>query len=111
MKLDLVGQSILLTVALITVLGEWWIWALPVVAGLAFWQAGSAFHLLVAHAYSARKPYFLMLAILLLLLPLKFYFAGYWSLVLLGTVAIYYFYLTLKDTISVLRRPRSFWDI
>ncbi|MEQ8702534.1 MAG: hypothetical protein RIC19_01380 [Phaeodactylibacter sp.] len=111
MKFDLVGQSVLLALALIVVLGEWWLWALTVVAGLALWQTGSAFHLLAAYAYRDRKPYLWVLGSLLILLPFKFWLAGYWSLVLLGLAAFTYFLITLRDTIVVLRRPRSFWDI
>lgn len=111
MKLDLVGQSVLIALAMIVVLGKWWLWALAAVAGLALWQTGSAFHLTVAYAYRARKPYLLLLGSILLLLPLKFWLAGYWSLVVPGVVALLYFFITLRDTIVVLRRPRSFWDI
>lgn len=111
MKLDLVGQSVLLALALIVVLGQWWLWSLAVIAGLALWQTGSAFHLTVAYAYTGRKPYLWLLGGLLLLLPLKFWLAGYWSLILLGLAALAYFFTTLRDTIVVLRRPRSFWDI
>lgn len=111
MKLDLAGQSVLIALAMIVVLGKWWLWALAVVAGLALWQTGSAFHLIVAYAYRARKPYLLLLGSILLLLPLKFWLAGYWSLVIPGIAALLYFFITLRDTIVVLRRPRSFWDI
>lgn len=111
MKLDLVGQSILLALALIVVLGKWWLWALAIVAGLAIWQTGSAFHLAFGYAYRDRKPYLWILGSLLLLLPLKFWLAGYWSLVVLGIAALLYFFITLRDTIVVLRRPKSFWDI
>lgn len=111
MKFDLTGQSILLALAMIVVLGNWWLWALVVISGLALWQTGSAFHLAIAYAYRDRKPYLWILGSVLVLLPLKFWLAGYWSLILPGVAALLYFFVTLRDTIVVLRRPKSFWDI
>lgn len=111
MKLDLVGQSVLLALATIVVLGQWWALTLGVVATLAVWQTGSALHLALGYAYKGRKPFLWVLGVLLLLLPLKYWLAGYWSLLFLGAAALAYFFATLRDTIVVLRRPRSFWDL
>ncbi len=111
MKLDLVGQSVLLALAAVVVLGQWWALALAAVATLAAWQTGSALHLALGYAYKGRKPFLWILGALLLLLPVKYWLTGPWSLLFLGVAALAYFFATLRDTIVVLRRPRSFWDL
>jgi hypothetical protein len=44
-------------------------------------------------------------------LPLKIWLLGAWALAVLGVLASAYFWATFRDTIIVLERPRSFWDI
>ncbi len=112
MKTDLVGQSVLLTAVIILLLaGLYWPWGIIAFSSLAMWQVGSAVHLAVSYEYRERYFFLKVFALLLLALPLKIWLAGEWSIALLGVLASAYFWATLRDTVIVLERPRSFWDL
>jgi hypothetical protein len=112
MTTDLTAQSILLTAVVILLLaGAYSPWALIAFTVLALWQVGSALHLALGHAYRERFFYLKVFALLLIALPLKLWLAGAWAFFLLGVLVSAYFWATFRDTIIVLERPRSFWDI
>ena len=111
MTTDLTAQSILMTAGYpptgrcLLALGAHCLY------GLALWQVGSALHLALGHAYRERFFYLKIFALLLVALPLKLWLAGAWAFFLLGVLVSAYFWATFRDTIIVLERPRSFWDI
>lgn len=112
MKADLTAQSILLTLVIILLLaGQYWPWAVAAFSLLALWQVGSALELALGYKYRERNIFLWAFALLLLALPFKLWLIGLWSLFLMGVFASAYFWATLRDTVIVLRRPRSFWDI
>jgi hypothetical protein len=112
MKTDLVGQSILLAAVIVLLLaGAYSPWAIVVFGILALWQVGSALHLAIGYEYRERFFFLKLFVLLLMALPLKIWLLGAWALAVLGVLASAYFWATFRDTIIVLERPRSFWDI
>lgn len=112
MTTDLVGQSILLAAVIILLLAKAYTpWAIIVFSILALWQVGSALHLALGYKYRERFFFLKLFVVLLLILPFAIYWLSTWSLALLGILASAYFWATFRDTIIVLERPRSFWDI
>ncbi len=112
MKIDLIGQGILLLLTILLVLlnqgklgkVNWGIGLL-----LLCWQIGSAAYYWYQYKYRERRPVFWILLLLLSLIL----FMGH-SLISIGLAAlavVSYLYLTLRDTLRVYRRPRSFWDL
>lgn len=112
MTTDLTGQSILITVLVILLLaGAYSPWAIIAFGALALWQVGSALHLALGYEYRERFFFLKVFALLIVVLPLTIWLAGVWSFFLLGVLASAYFWATFRDTIIVMERPRSFWDI
>jgi len=107
MKFDVGGQFLLLfVVGIISLLNG----MSNVLLGwilLFGWQLLSAFLLYVQFDYQQRKAF---LWIGLAGIPLAFIGAYWLGLFLLG-FALCYLYYTVLDTIKVLRRPKSFWDL
>lgn len=109
MKIDLVGQAIL---------GLLFILAAALLAGdariglllLLIWQLGSAAYVWLQYRYQQRSLVFwiLLFATLVLAVPPFLPVLPWWLLVI---PAIWYLILTIRDTIRVYRRPRSFWDL
>ncbi len=112
MKTDLAGQAVLLAgAATVGLSGLSWAWLAIQLALLSIWQLGSALQLALEHEYQQRQPYIWGLAALMLVIPLGLWLLGPWVLVPAGALALAYFWLTLRDTLKVLQRPRSFWDL
>lgn len=109
MKIDLLGQSIL---------GLLLILAITLLSGnaqlglllLLLWQLGSAAYVWLQYRYQQRSIIFwiLLSATLVLTIPPLFTLIPFWVLVI---PAVWYLSLTIRDTIRVYRRPRSFWDL
>lgn len=107
MKFDTAGQVVLLSIVGIisllngmgTVLLGWIL--------LFGWQLLSAFLLYIQFNYEQRKSF---LWISLAVIPLTLIGAYWLGLFLIG-FALCYLYYTVLDTIKVLRRPKSFWDL
>ncbi|MCB0572171.1 MAG: hypothetical protein KDC66_20535 [Phaeodactylibacter sp.] len=112
MKIDLLVQLILLAGLLAVILPglsrSLWVASLAL---LGLWQAGSALQLAIAFDYKQRHPFIWAYLLLALLLPLGLYTWGLWALAPFGIVITAYFRATLRDTLSLLQRPRSFWDL
>ena len=111
MKTDLSGQVILLILCLLlSLFGES---ALDSVnLGLVFllvWQVISAAFYWHIYRYRERRPVFWLLLLTLIavfiidLSPITF--------LLVSLPVVLYLGLTLRDTLRVYRRPRSFWDL
>lgn len=111
MKFDLSGQIILLLLGVLLLIfsqspfesANW---------GLGFvlaWQAASAAFFWRTYQYRQRGPIFWMLLIVFLLI--FFIDLSLFSAILLCLPVLAYLLITLRDTLRVYRRPRSFWDI
>lgn len=112
MKTDLAVQTVLMLAAIFTGLsGLSPAWPVVLLAGLGIWQGASALQLALAYEYQERYPFLWLFFGLLLALPFSIWLLGAWSVfpVALGVSA--YFIITVRDTVYVLQRPRSFWDL
>ena len=111
MKVDLTGQVILLVLCVLFLIfsRNTWAGASWGIGFLLFWQSASAAYYWRTYRYREREPAFWILAIIFLLIflielsPISF--------LLLGLPVLGYILLTLRDTLRVYRRPRSFWDL
>lgn len=111
MKVDLTGQVILLILGVLLLVFsqspyESANWGLGVVLA---WQAASAAYLWRHYKYRQRGPVFWML--LLVFVSILFIDLSMLSAILLCLPVLAYLLLTLRDTLRVYRRPRSFWDL
>lgn len=111
MKTDLSGQAVLLVLCLLLLLfSESAYYAVN--WGLVFllvWQVISAAYYWRQYRYQERKPVFwLLLATLVAVVIIKLSLI---SFLLVSLPVILYLLLTLRDTVRVYRRPRSFWDL
>ena len=112
MKKDLIGQAIILiSTGLVCSLTTSQGWLITLVSLLTLWQLGSAVELFHQHQYKQRFIFVWLLPILLLSLPVMIYWLKSWMVLILGTSLIVYFLITARDTLTVYRRPRSFWDL
>lgn len=107
MKIDTWGQATLLLSLLIVALvgsesGGLIGWIL-----LFLWQMTSALLLYKQFAYQQRK---LFLWVGLASIPVAILGKTFLLYFLIG-FSLWYFYNTVLDTIKVLKRPRSFWDL
>ena len=112
MKIDLLGQAILIVAILLLaffVSGRAWTNVMLVVLGL--WQMASAFHLLYIYQHIKRLNYVKTAIILAVSLPVWIHLVGAMAYLPVAGVAVWYFVQTIADTIKVYNRPRSFWDL
>ena len=107
MKIDSFGQGALLICLLLIALISAGTGGLVGWILLFLWQMTSALLLYKQFAYQQRK---LFLWIGLASLPVALLGQSYLLYFLIG-FSIWYFYNTVLDTIKVLKRPRSFWDL
>jgi len=112
MKIDTLGQTILfLALGILAFLssGMQWTWTMLII--LSIWQIASALHLLFAYRYINKLNYLKTSLVIGLSLPIWVHSIGNLAyLPVLGLVG-WYFIQTIKDTIKVYNRPRSFWDL
>lgn len=111
MKIDLIGQAILLLlcISILIFSQNTWKnieWGLGI---LLAWQVASAAYYWYNYKYQERRPVFWMLSISLI--SIFFVDLAIISSILLGIAVLGYLYLTLRDTLRVYRRPKSFWDL
>lgn len=112
MKIDLLGQSLLLLAVLILALfasGLAWTNAMLILLGL--WQVGSAVHLFYVYRHVRRLNYLRTALVLGVSLPIWIYLIGALAYLPVGGLLLWYFIQTVRDTIKVFNRPRSFWDL
>lgn len=107
MKIDFWGQFTLLLSLLVIVLAGTESKGLPGWILLFLWQMTSALLLYKQYAYQQRK---LFLWVGLASVPLALLGQSFLLYFLIG-FSLWYFYNTVLDTIKVLKRPRSFWDL
>lgn len=112
MKIDLLGQAVLIIALLLLAFLASGMKATNVMLIiLAAWQLGSAVHLLFVYRHIKRLNYLRTSVILLVSLPIWFKIIGTLAYLPIIGLLLWYFIQTVKDTIVVYRRPRSFWDI
>ena len=112
MKKDLIGQSVLISgVALTGLSGFPAAWFIGLLSLLGLWQGASALQLALAYEYQERYPFLWLFLGLLLALPLGIWLLGDWTVLPIALGLTAYFVVTIRDTLYVLQRPRSFWDL
>lgn len=112
MKKDLIGQSMIIAGLAATGLYSLpWAIFVTLLSVLGVWQGASALQLALTYEYQERYPFLWLFLGLILTLPLGIWLLGAWMAfpVALGLLA--YFIVTVRDTVHVLQRPRSFWDL
>lgn len=112
MKIDLLAQAVLL-MALILLLcfAEGIRWSGTMLILLAIWQFLSAVHLFYVYKHIRRVHYLRTALVLAVSLPIWVSLIGSLAYLPVIGVAIWYFVQTIRDTVTVYRRPRSFWDV
>ena len=112
MKIDVLGQGVLIGAILLLVTfasGLQWTNFLLIVLGI--WQLVSAIHLYYSYKY-IKKLNFLRTALVLgLSLPIWLHLIDWLAYLPVAGLLIWYFIQTIRDTIRVYNRPRSFWDL
>lgn len=112
MKVDLLGQSILIVaLVLLAFLAGGWRWTNAMLVILGLWQFGSAVHLFFAYRHVRRLNYLRTALVLAVSLPVWIFLIGRLAYLPVAGLIVWYFWQTLRDTIVVLKRPRSFWDL
>jgi hypothetical protein len=112
MKVDLVGQIILIIAVILFLLIESGLrWTNTFIIILGIWQIISAIHLLIVYRHVRRINFIKTFLVLLLSLPIWISFVGILAYLPVAGVLIWYFFQTIYETRIVLRRPRSFWDL
>jgi hypothetical protein len=111
MKVDLSGQLVLLVLGVLLLVFshspfESANWGLGLVLA---WQAASAAFFWRNYQYRQRGPIFWMLLVIFVLI--FFIDLSLFSAILLCLPVLAYLLITLRDTLRVYRRPRSFWDL
>lgn len=112
MKIDLLGQAILITAVLLLAFfasGKAWTNLMLVLLGV--WQMASAAHLIYVYQHIKRLNYVKTAIILAVSLPVWIHLVGHLAYFPVAGVVLWYFFQTVSDTIKVYSRPRSFWDL
>ena len=112
MKIDLLGQAVLIMAVLLLVFfasGKKWTNAMLVVLGI--WQIASASHLLYVYRHIKRLNYLRAAVVIAVSLPVWIKLVGVFAYLPVAGVILWYFWQTIADTIKVYNRPRSFWDL
>lgn len=112
MKVDLLGQIVLAIALLLLVFYTTGIkWTHTMLILLAFWQLGSAIHLFYVYSHIRRIRYLRTALVIGISLPIWYHLIGNASFFSIAGLVMWYFIQTIRDTIIVYRRPRSFWDL
>ena len=112
MKIDMTGQIILLlSVLLLLFFTNANTWIITTLIVLALWQTSSAIELSFNYGYRQRYPYIYILPIIIVLTSIFANTTLLWLLIIIGVGLLSYFITTVRDTIIVYRRHRSFWDL
>lgn len=112
MKFDLFGQVVLIiALLLLAFFAESGKWPKTLLFVLGLWQVASAAHLYYAYKYIKKVNFLKTAMVLLISLPVWIKLIGQIAFLPVIGIVIWYFIQTIKDTIIVFRRPRSFWDI
>lgn len=112
MKIDLLAQSVLLLAIILLLLFVQGIrWSSFTLVILAIWQFISAVHLFYVYKHIRRLNYLRTALVLVASLPIWIYLIGMLAYLPVAGVVVWYFIQTILDTVTVYRRPRSFWDL
>lgn len=112
MRIDLIGQIVLILAILIQLMFlSGLAWPKAFLGLLIFWQFLSATHLLISYQYVKKLNYLKVGLVLIISLPIWIKLIGLWAYLPVLGIVLWYFIQTWKDTIVVMRRPRSFWDL
>jgi uncharacterized membrane protein YobD (UPF0266 family) len=112
MKIDITGQIILLlSVLLLLLFASANAWVVVTLIVLALWQTSSAIELSLNYSYRQRYPFVYILPVIIVLTSIFASTPLYWLLGIIGLGLLSYFVATVRDTIIVYRRHRSFWDL
>lgn len=112
MKIDLLTQSVLLLALLLMLcFAKGVSWTGFMLVMLAIWQFISAVHLFYTYKYIRKLNYLRTALVLAISLPIWVHLIGNLAYLPVFGVVIWYFSQTIRDTIKVYRRPRSFWDV
>lgn len=112
MKVDLLGQVILLTAVLLLMFyASGLVWTNAMLILLGIWQIASAAHLLYVYRYIKKLNYIKTAIVLAVSLPIWIHLIGAFAYLPVAGVVLWYFWQTISDTIKVYNRPRSFWDL
>lgn len=112
MKIDLLAQSVLiLAVILLFCFAQGIRWSSTPLIILAIWQFISAVHLFYVYKHIRRLNYLRTALVLVVSLPIWTALIGTLAYLPVAGVVAWYFIQTIRDTVTVYRRPRSFWDI
>lgn len=112
MKIDTLAQAVLiLAVILLSVIYGGVAWTKTLLILLAVWQFISALHLFYAYRHVSKLSYVRTALVVGLSLPVWVYLIGWSAYLPVAGLVVWYFLQTIRDTIAVYRRPRSFWDI
>ena len=112
MKIDLIGQIVLIMALLLQLfLLSSLPWSNALLIVLLIWQFLSACHLYFAYRYIKKINYLSVGTVVLSSLPIWFNILGWWAYLPVIGLILWYFWQTIRDTIIVLNRPKSFWDL
>ncbi len=112
MKIDLLGQAILIVaIVLLAFFASGKVWTNTMLVVLGLWQLASAFHLLYVYKHIKRLNFVKTAIVLAVSLPIWMFFVGSLAYLPVTGVVVWYFVQTVRDTIAVYNRPRSFWDL
>ncbi len=112
MRIDLIGQIILILAIIIQLfILNGWSWPKAFLIVLFIWQSLSAIHLFIAYQYIKKLNFLKVAVVLLFSLPIWVSWLGLWAYLPVIGLVLWYFFQTWRDTMIVVRRPRSFWDL
>ncbi len=112
MKVDLLGQVILIAAIILLALFESGLkWTNTLLLFLGIWQVVSAIHLLMVYQHIKKIHFLKTMIVLLISLPIWIKLIGLYAYLPVAGVLIWYFLQTAKETKIVYNRPRRFWDL
>jgi len=112
MKVDLLGQVILITAIIFLVVLEIRLqWTNTLLIFLGIWQLISALHLLLVYQHIRKVNFLKAISVLTISLPIWISLVGIYAYIPVAGVLVWYFIQTARETRIVYRRPRSFWDL
>jgi len=112
MKIDVLGQAIIISACiLVFFFRSGMAWTNAMLLLLAAWQFASAVHLYYSYQYILKINYLRTALVIGISIPIWAHLLGKWAYLPVAGVVVWYFIQTLRDTIIVARRPKSFWDI
>jgi len=110
-KLDLLGQIIIASALVLMILLQWSGWSIGIAILLIVWQLASAIHLAYAYRYIRKLNFVKTVLVIAISTPLWISKIGLLAWLPVVGLGAWYLYATIRDTIIIYNRPRSFWDL